>query len=74
MDEMRIALNSKLMRNAVTKIIAKAIFKKTGYKVGVQINEIEAKNDEKSMVVHVDADVELGKDDILKIIKSVGLD
>ena len=40
MDELKLNLSSKFMRGIVTKLIAKAIYKKTGYKIEVELNSI----------------------------------
>lgn len=64
MDEMKIKLGSGLMRRLVTKLIEKAIFKNTGYKVNVRINEVSfthQPNDVASIHISVDADM-IGSD------------
>ena len=40
MDELKMNLSSKFMRGIVTKIISKAVYKKTGYKVEIDLNNI----------------------------------
>lgn len=40
MDEMKLKLSSKFMRNIVSKILSKMIYKKLGYKVNIQFNEL----------------------------------
>ena len=42
MDEMKINLGSKLMRNLVAKLLSKTIYKKTGDKVDIKFNELKA--------------------------------
>ena len=44
MDEMRIKLCSKFMRGIVSKLISIAIYKKTGCKVDIRINELDIWN------------------------------
>ena len=41
MDEMRIKLRTKFMRNIVSKLIAKFIYKKTGYKIDIQLDDLD---------------------------------
>ena len=60
MDEMRVKLSTRFMRNIVSKLIAKAIYKKYGYKVNIQLNELDA------FVVDGDATVKLNVEARLK--------
>lgn len=41
MDEMKLKLSTKFMRNMVAKLISKAIYKKLGYKVDIQLNDLD---------------------------------
>lgn len=40
MDEMKLKLSSKFMRNIVSKILSKMIYKKLGYKVNIQFESL----------------------------------
>jgi hypothetical protein len=73
MDELKLSLRTKFMRNIVTKLLSKAIFKKTGYDVNVQINKIEAETCDGKVSIHMDIDAELNSEDLLNILKSVDL-
>lgn len=42
MDEMKIKINTKLMRGVLSKLISGVIYKKTGVKPDISINNIEA--------------------------------
>lgn len=70
MDELKLALHTRFMKNIVTKILSKAIFKKTGCEVNVQINRIEAETYDGKVSVHMDIDAELSKEDLVKLLKS----
>ena len=58
------------MKNIVTKLLAKAIFKKTGYEVNIQINKIEAEVFDGKINLHVDANAEMNSDDLVQVLKS----
>jgi hypothetical protein len=73
MDELKLILSTKFMRGIVTKIIAKAIFKKTGYNVNVQLNELKVETVDGKVYVHMDVDADVNKEDFVSIIKSNGL-
>lgn len=73
MDELKLVLSSRLMRGIVTKIIKKAIFKKTGYEIDIQINKISAEVNEGKVSVNLDVDAEMNSEDLLTIVKNGGL-
>lgn len=71
MDEMRIV--SKFTRGIISKAIKMIIHKKTGYNVDIQLNgAIVTVNDGKTRL-HLDVDAELDKDELISILKSIGL-
>lgn len=73
MDELKMILSTKFMRGIVTKIIAKAIFKKTGFDVNVQLNELKVETVDGKVCVHMDVDADVNKEDFVAIVKSSGL-
>lgn len=73
MDELKLVLSTKFMRTIITKILAKAIYKKTGYRVDIQINEIKAETYDGKVRVHIDADAEIPSEDLKDALKSGGL-
>lgn len=74
MDELKLKLSTKFMRGIITKLIAKAIYNKFGYKVNIQLNEIEVKAVDGKVHIHANVDAEVNNSEFLKIIKDVGLD
>ena len=70
MDELKLVLSTKFMRGIVTKILRKAIFKKTGYEIDIQINKIEVESHDGKISLHMDADAEINSEDFVDIIKS----
>ena len=70
MDEMRIV--SKFTRGIISKAIKMVIRKKTGYNIDIQLNEAITINDGKTHL-HLDVDAELDKDELMSILKSIGL-
>ena len=73
MDELRLVLSTKFMRGIITKMLRKAIFKKTGYEIDIQINKIEVETYNGKINLHVDANAEVNSEDLVDIIKSNGL-
>lgn len=73
MDELKLTLNTRFMRSIVTKLLAKAIYKKIGYRVDIQINEIKAETYDGKVRLHMDVDVEMNSDDLMNALKSKDL-
>lgn len=64
---------SKFTRGIISKAIKMLIRKKTGYNVDIQLNEaITTISDEKTHL-HLDIDAELDKNELMNILKSIGL-
>ena len=73
MDELKMSLSTKFMRGIVTKIISKAILKKTGYNIDIQLNEIKLETVDGKVCLHADVDAEISNEDFINIIKNKGL-
>lgn len=71
MDEMNIV--SKFTTNLISKIVRTVIRKKAGYDIDVQLNEIKTKITDGKTHIHVDLDAELSKEELVKILKNIGL-
>ena len=74
MDELKLKLSTKFMRGFIAKLVTKAIYKKVGYEIDIQLNEIEVETIDGKIHLHVSADAEVNNDEFVKIIKSIGLD
>ena len=71
---MLIKLRTKLMRKVVSKLIGKAIQTKTGYKVDIQFNELEASFNDGEITINANLEAKMDKQEFMKILKSEGLD
>lgn len=74
MDELKLRLSTKFMRGIITKIISKALFKKFGYQVDIELNKLEVEVIDGKVYLHVDVDGQMDNSEFVKIIKSIGLD
>ncbi len=72
MDEMRIV--SKFTRGIISKVVRKTLKKKTGYDVGVQVNELNVAITDGRAHIHLNVDAELNKEELMKILKNIGLE
>lgn len=71
MDELKLNLSSKFMKGIVTKLIAKAIYKKTGYKIDVELNSINVEVIDGKAHIHADVDVEIDNNELKKIVSTI---
>lgn len=74
MDVLKLKLSTKFMKGMVANLISKALNKKLGYNVDILLNEIEVKNENGKILVHIDADAEVDNGEFVKILKSIGMD
>lgn len=74
MDELKMKLSTKFMKGIVSKLISMTIQKKTGYKVNIQLNDLDIKIIDGEAHIHADVDGTINKDEFMKIIKKAGLD
>lgn len=71
MDEMRIV--SKFTRGIISKAVKMVVHKKTGYDVDIQLNELTTTITDGKAHLHLDIDADLERDELIKILKSIGL-
>lgn len=74
MDEMKIRLSTKWMKDIITKLISKAIYNKLGYKIDIRINEIEVRTSDGRIQIHADVDAETDKQELTRLVKDFGID
>lgn len=65
---------SKFTRGIISKLLMMVIRKKSGYNVDIQLNEIIATVTDGKTHFHLDIDADLNKDELMKILKSIGMD
>ena len=70
MDELKIAINSAFMKRIIKTVLSKAIEKKLGYKIDIQINEIKADVTGGVVKLHLDMDGQITTDELSKLLKS----
>ena len=71
MDELKLNLSSKFMRGIVTKLISKTVYKKTGYKIGIELNNINVEVINGRAHIHINADAEIDNDELMKIVRTI---
>lgn len=74
MDEMKLKLTTGFMRNIVSKLLARYIYKKTGYKVDIKLNDLDIKYVDGETELKTNVEIKLNSKEFTKIIKSIGIE
>lgn len=74
MDEMRIKLGTKFMRNLVSRIIAKAVYKQCGVKVDIKLNELDICTIGGDTTAKLNIEAKMRSDEFYQIMQSVDVD
>lgn len=74
MDELKLKLSTKFMRGIVTKLISMALFKKFGYQIDIEINEVQVETKDGKIHIHANVDAEMNTDEFGNLIKNIGLE
>ena len=74
MDEMNMKLSTKFMRGIVSKLISKAIYKKIGYKVDIQLNDLDISVIDGETKILTNVEVKVNSNEFMKIMKTIGGD
>jgi hypothetical protein len=72
MDEMRVKLSTKFMRNIVAKLISKAIQKKLGCKIDILLNDLDVSVIDGETKIVTNVELKLESKEFMKIMKTIG--
>lgn len=71
---MKLTLKTRFMRNIVAKLVSKAIEKKLGYKVKIQLNDLDVDIVDGETKISTSLELKVDSNEFKKIIKTIGLD
>lgn len=71
MDEMTIKLTTKFMRGIVSKLISKAIHKKYGCRVKIQLNDLDFRIIDGETHISTNVEADFTNEEFVKIMKSI---
>ena len=74
MDEMRIKLSTSFMRGIVSKLIARFIYKKYGYKVNIKLEDLDMWVIDGDTTVKLNVEANLKSEDFKRIMKTIDQD
>ena len=69
LDEIKIKLGSSFMRGIVSKLIAKSIYKKYGYKVTIRLDDLDIWSIDCDTSVKINAEIKMNSEEFRKMIK-----
>lgn len=70
-DEMRVKLSTRFMRGVVSRLITRSIYKKYGYKVKVQLEDLDIKVINGEATINLNTEIILNNEEFMKIIKKI---
>ena len=71
MDVMKLKLSTKFMRNIVAKLVAKFIQKKLGYKVNINLHELDVQVIDGETKILTSVEVNVSNDEFKKILTNL---
>ena len=70
----KLEIKSTFMRNMLNKMVSKMIQKKFGYKIDIDLNDLDVSVTNGKAYVHLDVDLEVDNNELTKIVKSITTD
>ena len=74
MDMLMLKLSTKFMKGIVAKIISRKIYKKLGYKIDIQFNDVKIDMVDGEVKLHIDVDGKMNKTEFNRIMEMIGED
>ena len=71
MDMLMIKLSTKFMKGMVAKIIARKVYKKFGYKIDIQLNDVQIDMINGDIKLHIDADGKMNKTEFDRLMETI---
>lgn len=69
MDELKMKLSTKFMRNLLSGYISRVLYKKLGYEIGVDIEEVSIETVDGKVKVHLNVDAQVNNEEFMRIVK-----
>ena len=71
MDLLKIKLSTKFMKGLVAKIISKRIYKQLGYKIDIQLNDVQIDVIDGDVQIHLDVDGKMNITEFSRIMERI---
>ena len=67
MDEMKLKLTTKFMRGIVSKLIERSIYKKYGYRVNIQLNDLDINIIDGETTINTNVEAKISSEEFKKM-------
>lgn len=74
MDMLMLKLSTKFMKGIVAKIISKKVYKKLGYKIDIQLNDVQVDVINGDIKLHIDVDAKMNKTEFERLMEEISED
>lgn len=74
MDILKLKLSTKFMKGIVAKVISKKIYKQLGYKIDIQLNDVQIDVVDGDVKFHIDVDGRMNKTEFSRLMESIDED
>ena len=74
MDEMRLKLSTNFMKNIVSKLMSKMIYKKFGYKINIKLEDIDIWAVDGDTTIKLNVEAKLDSNEFKKLVKNISID
>ena len=74
MDMLMLKLSTKFMKGILSKIISRKVYKKFGYKIDIQLNDMQVDMINGDVKLHIDADAKMNKTEFDRLMETIGED
>ena len=74
MDILMLKLSTKFMKGTVAKIVSKKLYKKLGYKIDIQLNDVRIDTINGDVKLHVNANAKINKTEFERLMEELGED
>lgn len=71
MDLLKLKISTKFMKGIIAKIVTRKIYKQFGYKVDIQLNDIQLDVIDGDVSIHVDVDGKMNKTEFSRLMEKL---
>ena len=71
LDFLKLKISTKFMKGIIAKIMSRKIYKQLGYKVDIQLNDIQVDMVDGDVQVHIDVDGKMNKTEFSRLMEKI---
>lgn len=74
MDELKLKLSTRFMRNMVSKLISRSIRKKYGYRIDIHLEDLDIESIDGETNINASVGLRIDNEELMKILQKAELD